>query len=112
MARFTESIRELLVGLTVISPAGPLAPPDGLPDVVRLIAADAVSALVEYQDAAYARLYLDRLKRFIGRRDVPVTLFAEIAHLMAERMMYEDPIRIAQLEIGRASCRERVCCKV
>ena len=109
MAKLAESIRELLVGHTVIKPAGPLAPPDGLPDGVRVIAADAVSALIEYQDAAYARLYLDRLKRFIGRRDVPVALFAEIARLMAARMMYEDPIRIAQLVLRDPDGTERIC---
>jgi hypothetical protein len=109
VVKFTESIRELLVGQTVITPAGPLVPPDGLPDVVRVIAADAVSALLDYQDAAYARLYLDRLKRFIGRRDVPVALFAEIARLMAESMMYEDPIRIAQLALRDPDGTERIC---
>ena len=109
MTKFTESIRKLLVGRTVISHAGPPAPPDGLPDMVGEIAAGAVSALVEYQDAAYARLYLDRLKRFIGRRDVPVALFAEIARLMAERMMYEDPFRIAQLTLRSPDGTERIC---
>ena len=39
-------------------------------------------------------------KRFIGRRGVDDAMFAEIARLMAVRMSYEDPIRIAQLKLA------------
>lgn len=106
---FGGSIRALLVDIAGASPAGPLTLPDGLPGDVRAIATEAVPALLDYQDVAYARLYLDRLKRFVGRRDVDVALFAEIARLMADRMMYEDPIRIAQLTLRDGGAGKRVC---
>ena len=48
----------------------------------------------------YAQLYVDRLRRFIGRRGVDDAMFGEIARLMAMRMSYEDPIRIAQLKLA------------
>jgi len=51
------------------------------------------------------------LRRFIGRRDVDDAMFGEIARLMALRMSYEDPIRIAQLklaEIGIDAANPRV----
>jgi hypothetical protein len=53
-----------------------------------------------YQGASYARFYVDRLKRFIGRRDVDAALLCDIARLMANRMAYEDAIRIAQLKLA------------
>ena len=39
------------------------------------------------------------LRRFVGRRGVDDAVFIEIARLMAARMSYEDPIRIAQLAL-------------
>src|SRR2546430_12122471 len=46
----------------------PLCVPDGLSDTVRPIAVEAMNMLVDYQGTGYAQLYLDRLKRFVGRR--------------------------------------------
>ena len=43
---------------------------------------------------------MDRLRRFVGRRGVDDAMFGEIARLMAMRMSYEDPIRIAQLKLA------------
>jgi hypothetical protein len=77
--------------------------PDGLPDAVAPVASESIERLVEYQGAGYAKLYVDRLKRFVGRRGVDEVLFGDIARLMADRMCYEDAIRIAQaklLELG------------
>jgi hypothetical protein len=85
----------------------PLCVPEGLPDAVRPIAVEAMNMLVEYQGTAYAQLYLDRLKRFVGRRTLDETLFGEIARLMAARMSYEDPIRMAQLKLAEAERRNR-----
>jgi hypothetical protein len=56
--------------------------------------------LINYQGASYAQLYVDRLSRFVGRQDVDAATFCEIARLMAIRMSYEDPIRIAQLKLA------------
>ena len=74
--------------------------PEGLPEAVVPIASDAIHMLIDYQGASYAQLYVDRLTRFVGRRDFDEAVFAEIARLMAARMSYEDPIRIAQLKLA------------
>lgn len=74
--------------------------PEGLPEAVVPVASEAIHMLIEYQGPSYAQLYVDRLKRFIGRRGLDDTVFAEIARLMAARMSYEDPIRIAQLTLA------------
>jgi len=54
--------------------------------------------LIDYQDAAYARLYLDRLKPFAsdGR------LLTEVARHLALWMSYEDIARVADLKIRRS----------
>lgn len=74
--------------------------PEGLPEAVVPVASDAIQMLIEYQGASYAQLYVDRLSRFVGRRGFDDAVFAEIARLMAARMSYEDPIRIAQLTLA------------
>ena len=74
--------------------------PEGLPEAVVAMASDAIHMLIEYQGTSYAQLYVDRLKRFVGRRGFDDAVFAEIARLMAARMSYEDPIRIAQLTLA------------
>jgi hypothetical protein len=74
--------------------------PERLPEAVLPIAGDAIHMLVNYQGTSYAQLYVDRLKRFVGRRGFDDAVFAEIARLMAVRMSYEDPIRIAQLTLA------------
>lgn len=71
--------------------------PEGLPPTVAAIAAAAVVSLMDYQGVAHARLYLHRLRRFIGKPGFDETRLVRIAELMAERMSPEDPIRIAQL---------------
>ena len=74
--------------------------PEGLPEAVAPVAGDAIHMLIDYQGTSYAQLYVDRLRRFVGRRGVDDVVFAEIARLMAARMSYEDPIRIAQLTLA------------
>lgn len=58
MADFQAAIRAFLGEWIGEAHPGPPTLPAGLPDAVRVIAADAVPALVVYQDEAYARLYL------------------------------------------------------
>ncbi len=53
----------------------------------------AVRRLIDYQGAAYATLYLDRLMRF-GNDDI--ALLQPVARHLAVRMSYEDVIRVAQ----------------
>jgi len=55
-------------------------------DVVVPVASDAIHMLIEYQGTSYAQLYVDRLKRFVGRRGLDDAVFAEVAGLMAARM--------------------------
>ena len=83
----------------------PARMPDGLPEAVRAIAVEAVDSLTTYQGPSYAQLYLDRLKRFIGRRTLDEALYCDIARLMLMRMCYEDPIRMAQLNLAEAEAR-------
>jgi hypothetical protein len=73
--------------------------PAALPESVVPAASDAIHLLIEYQGTAYAKLYVERLQRFVGRRGVEEAMLLEIARLMAMRMSYEDAIRIAQLKL-------------
>ena len=74
--------------------------PEGLPEPVTAVASDAIHLLIDYQHTGYAQLYVDRLRRFVGKPGVDVAMLTEIARLMAVRMSYEDPIRIAQLKLA------------
>jgi hypothetical protein len=74
--------------------------PDGLPDGAAPVVSEAVHLLSDYQGPSYAQLYVDRLRRFVGRRGVDDAMVGDIARLMAARMSYQDPIRIAQLKLG------------
>ena len=69
--------------------------PPGLPESVVAGASDAIHLLIEYQGTDYAKLYVERLKRFVGKRGVNEAMLGEIARLMAMRMSYEDAIRMA-----------------
>jgi hypothetical protein len=73
--------------------------PQGLPDSAASIVSEAIHQLIEYQGAAYAQLYVDRLRRFVGKPGVDEAMFCDIARLMAMRMCYQDPVRIAQLKL-------------
>jgi indolepyruvate ferredoxin oxidoreductase beta subunit len=80
--------------------------PDGFEgDVARFSAAvqplvgHALARLVDYQDAAYARLYLERLGGIAALDTSPdATLTAEVARRLAAWMSFEDVIRVAQLK--------------
>lgn len=77
-------------------------------EAVRPIVIEGVRRLIDYQDPAYASLYLDRLttlSRQPGGQDP--TLLRETARHLALWMSYEDTIRVADLKI-RGSRFERV----
>ena len=76
--------------------------PEGLPEAVAPDVSDAIHMLIDYQSTAYAQLYVDRLGRFVGRRGLEDAMLGEIARLMAMRMSYQDPIRIAQLKLAES----------
>lgn len=73
--------------------------PEHLPEAAVKVASDAIHLLTEYQGTKYARLYVERLKRFVGKRGVDDAMLLDIARLMAMRMSYEDAMRIAQLKL-------------
>jgi indolepyruvate ferredoxin oxidoreductase beta subunit len=61
------------------------------------------SRLIAYQDGAYARLYLDRLKPVAeadARANAQGTLLGETARHLAVRMSFEDVIRVAEAKIS------------
>jgi hypothetical protein len=73
--------------------------PEGLPEPVTAAASEAIHLLIDYQGPGYAQLYVHRLRRFINKQGVDDAMLCDIARLMAVRMSYEDPIRIAQLKL-------------
>jgi indolepyruvate ferredoxin oxidoreductase beta subunit len=74
-----------------------------LPVEAHGFATEGVKRLMDYQDAAYAGLYLDRLENLIGSGE----LLSEAARHLALWMSYEDTIRVADLKV-RASRFARV----
>lgn len=78
-----------------------------LPREAHAFALEGVRRLIDYQDRAYAELYLDRLEALAG----PGALLTEAARHLALWMSYEDTIRVAALKIRRtrfARVREEV----
>jgi hypothetical protein len=106
VAGIASSLRYLLADVIGDDDAAMPFLPGNLPEQAAPIVGDAILLLTEYQGPTHAQLYVDRIKRFIGRPGVDAALFCEIARLMAMRMSYEDPIRIAQLKLAEAACGE------
>jgi indolepyruvate ferredoxin oxidoreductase beta subunit len=72
--------------------------PDGLRDILR----EGVARLVDYQDAAEAALYLDRLGPIVAAETGAsgnLSLSREVARHLALWMSYEDVIRVAQAKL-------------
>ena len=100
MAGVLSSLRYLLADFIGEDDDAPPFLPDGLPDGVAAVVSEGIHLLTDYQGASYARLYVERVQRFVGRHDVDDAMLGEIARLMAMRMSYEDAIRIAQLKLA------------
>jgi hypothetical protein len=100
VASLLSSLRYLLADFIGEDDDTPPSLPDGLPDGAVPVVSEGIHRLIDYQGAGYARLYVERLRRFVGRRDVDAAMFVEIARLMAMRMSYEDAIRIAQQKLA------------
>jgi hypothetical protein len=99
VASVLSSLRYLFADIIGDDDDAPPFLPDGLPEGAAPVVSDGIHRLVDYQGPSYAQLYVDRLRRFVGRRGVDAAMFGEIARLMAVRMSYEDPIRIAQFSL-------------
>ena len=100
MASVLSSLRYLFADFIGEDDDTPPFLPDGLPDGVAAVVSEGIHLLIDYQGSSYAQLYVDRVRRFVGRRDVNNAMLGEIARLMAMRMSYQDPIRIAQLKLA------------
>jgi indolepyruvate ferredoxin oxidoreductase beta subunit len=73
-----------------------------LPEAARAFATEGVRRLAAYQDAGYARHYLQRLEPVAeadARAGAQGRLLAETARHLAVRMSYEDVIRVAEAKI-------------
>ncbi len=72
---------------------------DQYPERLRPIIGHALARLVDYQDDAYARLFLEHLQT-VNARDTSdnMTLTEEVAKRLAAWMSFEDVIRVAQLK--------------
>jgi hypothetical protein len=106
LANLVAAVRSTVAELLGEDDDAPPCLPVGLSEAVKPTVMEAVDQLVEYQGSGYARLYLDRLKRFVGRRNVDDALLSAIARLLAMRMSYEDPIRMAQLKLAELTIRQ------
>lgn len=73
------------------------------PGIAQPIVIEGVRRLVAYQSAAYAQLYLERLKPIAeaDRQSGPAgALLKEVGRHLAVRMSYEDVVRVAQEKIS------------
>jgi indolepyruvate ferredoxin oxidoreductase beta subunit len=73
-----------------------------MPEAARAFMTEGVRRLANYQDLAYARLYLDRLTKIRDADAIASAngrLLSETARHLAVRMSYEDVIRVAQVKI-------------
>ncbi len=78
------------------------------PATARTMLREGVRRLIDYQDLAYAELYLDRMAGIAkGPRDADDRLLNETARHLALWMSYEDTIRVAALKT-RGARFERV----
>ena len=69
------------------------------PEAIKATVAHGIAKLVDYQDAAYADLYLDRLNLVRALDTEPtLVLTREVAQRMALWMTFEDVVRVAQLK--------------
>lgn len=78
-----------------------------LPEAAHDHALHGVARLMDWQDGAYAGLYLDRLASISALDAAPYEVTAEAARHLALWMSYEDTIRVADLKT-RASRFQRV----
>jgi len=77
----------------------------GMAPAAQAVLTEGVRRLTEYQDRAYARLYLDRLmpiREADAQAGAGGRLLAATARQLALRMSYEDVIRVAQAKIDPA----------
>jgi indolepyruvate ferredoxin oxidoreductase beta subunit len=79
------------------------------PASAQALLTEGVRRLLDYQDPAYAALYLERIAAIAWHGDETVT--GEVARHLALWMSYEDTVRVADLKV-RATRFERVRAEV
>jgi hypothetical protein len=99
VASIVSSLRYLLADFIGDDDDTPPLLPEDLPEAVVSAVSEGIHLLIDYQGSSYAQLYVDRVRRFVNRPGVDDAMLGEIARLMALRMSYQDPIRIAQLKL-------------
>jgi len=99
MGSVRSSLRYLFADIIGDEDGDPPFLPDSLPEAAVAAVSDGIHLLMEYQGAAYAQLYVDRIRRFVRRSNVEPILLSRIAQLLSARMAYEDLSRIAQLKL-------------
>jgi indolepyruvate ferredoxin oxidoreductase beta subunit len=80
---------------------------DSLPPEVAALAHPGLQKVVDFQDLAYGRAYLDRLDQILTMDRVPFDLTREAAKHLASAMAYDDIIRVAD-EKTRAARMTRI----
>jgi indolepyruvate ferredoxin oxidoreductase beta subunit len=95
-----------LDGRDAAAPA--LTVPEEFPESAREVIRLGIERTTDFQDAAYARLYLERLRPVAPLetgRGGGGRLLAEVARELALGMAYEDTVRVAELKIRPARFR-------
>lgn len=80
---------------------------DAMPTPVAEMAHPGLRKVVDFQDIAYGRAYLDRLDSILARDRAPFDLTREAAKHIANAMAYDDIIRVAD-EKTRATRMTRI----
>ena len=78
------------------------------PAIAQAIGLEGIRRLINYQNVAYGRLYLDRLRPIIEADRLSGAqgkLIREVARHLAIRMSYEDVVRVAKAKIDPARLR-------
>ena len=103
VAGVLSSLRYLFADIIGDDEEAPPLLPDGLSGGAAPIVSEAIDRLIDYQGPSYARLYVDRLRRFVGRRDVDDAMLVRnrAADGLAHELRGSDPDRPAQ------ACRSR-----
>ncbi len=97
-------------GSTAALPADIRSVIEAMPVEAREIITRGVHRLVDYQDLAYAREYVERLRPFVpavGATGAAVELLGVVGRYLALWMSYEDAVRVADLKT-RASRFARI----
>jgi len=71
----------------------------GFPAEAQAVLREGIARLTDYQNEAYAKQYLARVKRIAGHPRADGELVRELARHLAVRMSVEDVIRVAQLKL-------------